>query len=66
MGFNGYRTPCKGCEKRYVGCHSTCEGYLKARAEGDALKEKMLEDKRKRNDIASFRQAGIRKALRQR
>lgn len=22
-------TPCKGCEKRHVGCHSECEDYKK-------------------------------------
>ena len=65
MGFNGYKTPCKGCEKRYVGCHASCEGYLKARAEGDALKEQMLKEKHKANDIYNFRRDGVRKALKQ-
>ena len=22
------KTPCKDCEKRYVGCHGRCEKYL--------------------------------------
>lgn len=29
------RCPCKGCEKRYPGCHSKCEGYISWRAELD-------------------------------
>ena len=66
MGFNGYKTHCKGCEKRYVGCHASCEEYLEARRKGDELKEKMLREKHKRNDINSFRREGIRKAMRQR
>lgn len=27
-----------GCEKRYVGCHSECETYLKWKEEHDRLK----------------------------
>lgn len=25
--------PCKGCEKRHIGCHATCEAYLEFHAE---------------------------------
>lgn len=25
--------PCKGCEKRHIGCHATCEVYLAYHAE---------------------------------
>ena len=28
---------CKGCEKRYVGCHATCGIYQEFRAKQDAL-----------------------------
>ena len=35
-------TPCKDCDKRYVGCHSTCEDYIsfakKKKKENDAIK----------------------------
>ena len=29
---------CRGCDKRYVGCHSKCPDYLKDRATLDKLK----------------------------
>ena len=28
---------CKGCERRYVGCHATCEIYQEYRRKQDAL-----------------------------
>lgn len=30
---------CKGCEKRYVGCHSTCEEYKEYRKGKDEEKQ---------------------------
>lgn len=30
---------CKGCEERKVGCHSTCEKYLKAKARHELAKK---------------------------
>lgn len=38
---------CYGCEKRHIGCHATCEDYLKERAERDALNEKIRAEKEK-------------------
>lgn len=32
--------PCKGCQDRQVGCHSTCEKYLAYQAEREAIREK--------------------------
>lgn len=32
---------CKGCEKRYPGCHAVCETYKQEKAELDASKEEM-------------------------
>ena len=29
--------PCKDCQERTVGCHSSCDKYLAFRAERDAL-----------------------------
>ena len=34
---------CKGCLKRKVGCHATCESYLAWKKEHDELKEKQRE-----------------------
>lgn len=31
--------PCKGCEKRHVGCHSECEAYKAYRTEQDKIVE---------------------------
>ena len=31
---------CKGCDKRYVGCHAKCENYIKFRKELTKRKEK--------------------------
>lgn len=30
---------CKGCTKRTVGCHATCETYIKEKAENDRARE---------------------------
>ena len=32
--------PCKDCNKRTLGCHSTCNAYLTARAKQTELNEK--------------------------
>lgn len=31
--------PCKGCEERIVGCHSTCERYIEWKALVDLERE---------------------------
>ena len=43
-------TPCKGCEKRVVGCHSTCDEYNKWKKSGIEIFEMFVEydTKRKR------------------
>lgn len=38
--------PCKDCENRHVGCHSTCEAYIEAKRQHNITKEQ--EDKRRR------------------
>ena len=36
--------PCKGCEKRKVGCHGSCEEYQASkRANDERLKRKLAE-----------------------
>lgn len=38
------KTPCKDCEKRYIGCHGRCEKYLEfKKANDERLKQKSLE-----------------------
>lgn len=47
-------SPCKGCERRQVGCHGDCEQYKQFRAE--------LAKKKKQYDIVgSFIRSSIRR-----
>ena len=54
--------PCKGCEKREVGCHATCEDYLTYRELKDEqnaeLKEKAKREQ-EQNDIEKSRKKRI-------
>lgn len=36
-------TPCKGCQKRYYGCHQSCQDYGKFKEE----RSKMIEQRKK-------------------
>lgn len=38
--------PCLNCEKRFVGCHSTCKEYLEAKASDYRLTEEYIQAKR--------------------
>ena len=40
-------SPCKGCEKLFIKCHSTCEEYLEFREEVAKLNEKKKKKKSK-------------------
>lgn len=48
------KSPCKDCEKRFPGCHDTCEGYKKAKAEYMEATHKRWEAKRKENVVAQY------------
>lgn len=41
--------PCKGCEKRQVGCHATCEDYLEFHAERVKICAEQQKQKKKTN-----------------
>lgn len=43
---------CKDCNKRAVGCHSTCEDYKKERAELDKRNEKISKGRFVQNELA--------------
>ena len=48
-------SPCKGCEKRAMKCHSSCALYIEYRAQLDAFNEKVRkqkEDYSERNNSA--------------
>lgn len=42
---------CKDCEKRKVGCHSTCEDYMKEKRQREELKRKIYKERDKERDI---------------
>lgn len=39
------KTVCKGCEKRYIGCHSSCNVYIDAKAEYEKKKDEVYRKK---------------------
>ena len=43
-------SPCKDCEKRYVGCHSECEQYKEFRVARDEFKK----EKEQRNIMTYY------------
>lgn len=46
MELGGRITCCKDCQKRFVGCHSSCKEYLEQKAKWD----KMNENRKRFND----------------
>lgn len=38
------KSACKDCEKRYIGCHATCEDYLSFKKEREEILAKMHEE----------------------
>ena len=50
--------PCKDCEARHMGCHSTCEGYQ----EFVKSREKLREEKIKKSEEYFYRKENIRKS----
>lgn len=52
MSFGGTKelSPCKDCEDRHEGCHSSCEDYLTWKAANDIEHAKVLEKKHQMSD----------------
>ena len=48
-----YSSPCKGCNKRYVGCHSDCEDYLKFAENRKAIREERAAQRQADDDYYS-------------
>ena len=44
---------CKGCEKRHVGCHSTCKEYISECNKRKEIREKISKQKKMEQDIKS-------------
>ena len=53
LGY-GYISPCKGCEKRSVGCHSTCEAYTKSKTEYDEKTAAVKKDTLLQHETVSY------------
>lgn len=51
--FNGVNgsTPCRGCNKRYVGCHGECLEYIDWKQSVETEKERINELKQRENMI---------------
>ena len=54
------KSPCKNCDKRQVGCHSSCEEYIAFKKYLDEVK-KANAPKRLQNDIFSMAREQRRK-----
>ena len=54
---------CMDCIYRKPGCHGSCENYLEAKAELEAEKAIIREQKLKNRDIDGFRFEGQKKAM---
>ena len=44
-GIETMKSPCKDCEKRYIGCHADCEDYFNFTNEIKKIKMKKFEEK---------------------
>ena len=50
---------CKGCQKRYVGCHSQCKEYIEQHEEH--LRQK--KQAKKADDVRRYKNEGLRRYL---
>lgn len=55
LGLNPVQSPCKGCDKRAVGCHADCAAYRAFRADADAFKAGKYETIVRAGKTASFK-----------
>lgn len=54
MDMDGKKSPCKGCDKREIGCHITCKDYISFRESAEALREKIRFEKAKNYGSSYF------------
>ena len=45
--------PCKGCEERYIGCHSKCSKYKECSDKSHEINDKRFEEHKKFTDVAN-------------
>ena len=52
-------SPCKDCEKRYNGCHSTCKDYKTFRSEIDKANAQRHEAVKKEHEFRDYKILGV-------
>lgn len=57
-----FRDTCFGYQDRRPGCHGVCEKYLIAKAEHEAKKELIREQKARENDVNDILMRGAQRA----
>lgn len=57
-------SPCKGCDRRQIGCHAGCEEYAAWKARVWAAEEALREDNRRKNDYYAAKDAAAPRRLR--
>lgn len=63
-GVERIGSPCLNCERRQVGCHSTCEDYLQYKAAVAEAKEKINQQKNREAIIREFDITSAKKQIR--
>lgn len=58
---NNIKSPCQGCDARYVGCHSQCQNYASYRAKIDANQAIRIAKCKENNDVLTA-MSGMTKA----
>ena len=53
------RFSCKDCDKRSVGCHATCEDYIRQKVDHEDLKEQIYQAKKTYYDAVSASAEGV-------
>lgn len=48
------KNSCYGCEKRRMGCHSTCEDYQKFKAERETINQEKAKRRQVHDDLNSM------------
>ena len=58
---NRPQSPCKECENRYVGCHSTCEDYLDFRGRSDEMAKRVRAKMNEYNVYEGYKKECLKK-----
>ena len=66
MSCSNYVYPCKGCEKRFLGCHDSCIEYNKVKVENEKKKAYIEKIKKEEQRLTSFKIDGCMKVRRAR